>query len=158
MPKDKISEKIRLGDLASNRDPRRASWGYYASDENVCGVGLFFWFNTREELLEFLSEYEGVDSECHEPELLLGQMRKVADQIRAGRLGLEEARQQFNELLKGHLDVEWIGNFDEMLSGNHPFCIQMREDFLEIEDESTVPAVAPRQVKDFIEMLSGYGH
>jgi hypothetical protein len=41
MPKDSISEKIRLGDLASNRDPRRASWGYYASDENVCGVGLF---------------------------------------------------------------------------------------------------------------------
>jgi hypothetical protein len=85
-------------------------------------------------------------------------MRKVADQIRAGRLGLEEARQQFNELLKGHLNVEWIGDFEEMLSGKHPFCIQMREEFLEIDDESTVPVVAPRQVKDFIEMLSGYGH
>src|SRR5262249_54398350 len=104
---------------------------------------LFFWFNTKEQLLEFLTDYEGVDSECDEPELLQEQMRKVADQIRAERLGLEKARQQFNKLLKGHLDIEWIGNFDELLSGKHPFCIRMRATFLDLEDESTVPAVAP---------------
>jgi hypothetical protein len=158
MTKDRISEKIRLGDIASNRDPRQARWGYFACDDNVFGVGLFLWFNTQEQLLEFLSEYEGADSERHEPGLLQGEMRKVADQIKAGCLGIEEARQRFNELLKGHLDIVWIGNFDEMLSGEHPFCTQMRAEFLEVEDESTVPAVAPTQVKDFIEVLHSYGH
>jgi hypothetical protein len=29
---------------------------------------------------------------------------------------------------------------------------------LEVEHESTVPAIAPTQVKDFIEELRSYGH
>ena len=85
-------------------------------------------------------------------------MRNIADHIRGGRLDLEEAGRQLNQQLKGHEEIGRIGNFDEMLSGKHPFCLKMRAEFLEVEDESTVPAVAPTQVKDFIEVLHSYGH
>jgi len=158
MPKATISDKFRLGDIACRRDPRRAPWGYYVCDDNVLGVGLFLWFNTKEGLLQFLAEYEGADSECHDQAVLRPAMRKTANQMIAGKLGFEKGRQRFNALLKGHLDVEWIGHFDEMLSGKHPFCKKMRAQFLELEDVSTVPAIAAEQVKDFMEELRSYGH
>jgi hypothetical protein len=40
-------------------------------------------------------------------------------------LVLEKGRLRFNELLKGHLRIEWMGTFDEMLTGKHPFCKKM---------------------------------
>ncbi len=165
---DRISERLRLGNIASERDPRCSPWGYFGCDY-FPGVGLFFWFDTKEQLLEYLSEYEGADSESHDLEFLRAEMRKITDDIRAGRLDFEVARQQFNAVLKDHLDIEWMGHFDEMQSGKHPFCNQIREEFLEesmetddesigMDDESTAPAIAPEQVEDFIIMLHNYGH
>src|SRR6516164_4294441 len=114
--------KFRLGDIASGRDPRRAPWGYYVCDDNVFGVGLFLWFTTKGRLLQFLAEYEGSDSEKHEQDILRPAMRKVANQIAAGRLAFEKGRLRFNQLLKGHVHIEWMGTFDEMLRGETRFC------------------------------------
>ena len=113
MANDAASKKFRLGDIASRRDPKRAPWGYYCSDDTVLGVGLFLWFNTREGLLQFLAEHEGADSESHDPGALRTAMRKIANQIIGGRLGMEKGRQRFNAVLKGHLEIEWIGHFDD---------------------------------------------
>jgi hypothetical protein len=85
-------------------------------------------------------------------------MRKIAKQISAGRLGLEKGRQRFNAVLEGNLNIEWVGHFDEMLSGKHPFSTVMRAQFLQNEDEGTIPAITPKQVKEFIEELRSYGH
>lgn len=158
MRNDEVQEKFRLGDIASRRDPRRAAWGYYVCDDNVFGVGLFLWFQTKEKLLQFLAEHEGADSESHDLEVLRTEMRKIAGRIRTGRLGLEKGKQRFNTVLKGHLQIEWVGHFDEILSGKNPFGKKIRAEFLEFGDESTVPAIAPAQLKDFIERLRGYGH
>jgi hypothetical protein len=75
-----------------------------------------------------------------------------------GRLGLEKGRQRFNTILKGHLEIEWMGHFDEMLSGRHPFSKKLRAQFLQVEDQATVPAITPMQVSEFIEELGSYGH
>src|SRR5262249_31999651 len=109
-------------------------------------------------LLHFLADYEGVDSDCHDQALLRRAMQKTANQMIAGRLGFEKGRQRFKVLLKGFLDIEWMGHFDEMLSGKHPFCKKMRAQFLEVEDESTVPTLSAEQVNAFIEELRSYGH
>ena len=85
-------------------------------------------------------------------------MRKIANRVIAGRLGLEKGRQRFNVVLKGHLEIEWIGHFDEMLSGRHPFSKKLRAQFLQVEDQATVPAITPTQVREFIEELRSYGH
>src|SRR5262249_11369684 len=61
--------------------------------------------------LQFLAKHEGADSEQHDRESLRTGMRKVANQMIAGLLGLEKARQRFNDLLKGHLQIEWIGTW-----------------------------------------------
>ena len=129
--KDPVALKFRLGDIASARDPRRAPWGYYCSDDHVSGVGLFLWFQTKEGLLQFLAEHEGADSEHHDRNTLRTDMRKFANQILAGRLGLEKGRGRLNKSLKGHLDIEWMGHFDELLSGGHPFAKKLRANFSE---------------------------
>jgi len=154
-----VAPQIRLGNIASNRDPRRAPWGYYCSDDQVFGVGLFLWFKTKEELLRFLGEYEGSNSEQHDQTDLRAGLRKVTKQIGAGRLGLEKGRQHLNELLKGYIQIEWLGTFDEMLAGKHLFCQQLRADFLEVEDSALpAPRIPERSVKGFVDFLRNYGH
>jgi hypothetical protein len=155
---DRSAKKFQLGDIASRRDPRRAPWGYYCCDDSLFGIGLFLWFTTKERLLQFLAEHEGSDSESQEQDVLRSGMRKIVLQISAGRLGLEMGRQRFNAVLKSHLQIEWMGHFDEMLSGQHPFSKKVRTQFLQLEDQPTVPAITPTQVKDFIEELRSYGH
>lgn len=114
MPNDPKEKQIRLGDIASRGDPRRAPWGYYCSDDNVFGVGLFLWFKTKDDLLRFLAEYEASNSEEHDQDALRLGMRKIAKQISAGKLGFEKGRLRFNNVLKGCIQIEWMGHFEEM--------------------------------------------
>jgi hypothetical protein len=44
-----------------------------------------------------------------------------------------------------------------MLSGQHPFSKVLRAQFLQIEDQATVRAITPTQVREFIEELRSYG-
>ena len=150
---DPVALKFRLGDIASQRDPSRAPWGYYCSDDHVFGAGLFLWFKTKEELLQFLAEHEGADSEHHDQATLRAGMRKIANQMIGDRLGFEKGRQRFNALLKGHLDIEWMGHFAGLLSGDSPFGRKLRAEFLATEEP--IPA---ENVPDFIELLRNYGH
>ncbi len=118
---------------------------------------MFLWFNTRARLLRFLADYEGPDSEYDQDNLRLT-MRKVASQILAGRLGFQKGRLKFNALLKGHIQIEWMGHFDELLSGNQPFSKMLRVQFLQVEEQRRVPTIETTDVKDFIEYLRDYGH
>ena len=154
---DPVALKFRLGDIASQRDPRRASWGYYCSDAHPFGAGLFLWFKTKEGLLQFLAEHEGADSENHDQDGLRAGMRKIATQILAGRLGLEKGRQRLNKVLKAHLDIEWMGQFEELLSGSTEFAHKLRAEFFG-SAETSAPPVPPKQVGDFIDYVRNYGH
>ena len=108
--------------------------------------------------MHFLAEHEGADSERHDQAILRAAMRRIATRISAGRLGLEKGRERFNAALKGHLEIRWMGHFDEMLSGKHPFAKVLRAGFLEVEDPTTISPIPPAQVKDFIEELRTFGH
>ena len=151
--KDPVAVKFRLGNIASERDPRRAPWGYYCSDDHMFGAGLFLWFKTKEGLLQFLAEHEGADSEQHDQTTLRPAMRKVANQLLDRGVGLENGRERFNALLKGHLDIEWVGQFDDLLSGESPFAQKLRAEFLDVAG-----AISPQDARDFIEFLRNYGH
>jgi hypothetical protein len=60
-------------------------------------------------------------------------------------------------VLKGCIQIEWMGHFEEMLAGKHPFCTELRAEFLGTERDQS--AVVPlRRVRDFIEDLRAYGH
>jgi hypothetical protein len=157
MRQDASRQKARLADVASRRDPRRAPWGYYVCDDNVFGAGLFLWFNTRQGLLQFLADYEGPDQGGADdvPRVRAG-MRKVANQVLAGRLGLEKGRLRFNKVLQGYLDIEWIGQFEEMLSGKHPLAQKVRADLLGTRGGASVPAIAAEDVREFIEEVRGF--
>jgi hypothetical protein len=156
--RDPVALKFRLGNIASERDPRRSPWGFFCSDDHVFGAGLFLWFKTREGLLQFLADHEGADSEYHDKATLRPAMRKIANQILARRLGLEKGGERFNAVLKGHLDIEWIGEFKELLSGDHPFARKMRAEFFNSEEGSPAHAIPAQEVADFIDLLRNYGH
>jgi hypothetical protein len=156
--KDPVALKFRLGNIASERNPTRAPWGYYCSDDHVFGAGLFLWFQTKEGMLQFLAEHEGADSEQHEQDTLRTGMRKIANQMVTGRLGFEKGTDRFNELLKGHLHIEWVGHFDDLLSGNKNFARKLRAEFCPPEAASSVHSIPNEQIPEFIELLRNYGH
>jgi hypothetical protein len=59
--------------------------------------------------------------------------------------------------LKGHLQIEWLGNFSEMLSGSHSFCQKMSFEFLGTGEQESVPPIPPEHAKGFSEELRSYG-
>jgi hypothetical protein len=68
-------------------------------------------------------------------------MRKVTAQIIAGRLGIENASGRFNEILRGHLDIEWMGHFDQLRSGTDAFGRKLRAEFFQIKNTPVVPSI-----------------
>jgi hypothetical protein len=154
--RDPAALKLRLGNIASERDPRRAPWGYYCSDDHVFGAGLFLWFKSREGLLQFMAEHEGADIDRHDHAALRQAMRKVANQILDRHLSLGKGRERFNALLKGHLNIEWIGHIDDLVSGDDPFGWKLRAEFLSREEATQ--AIAIQDIPDFIDLLRNYGH
>ena len=98
--------------------------------------------------MHFLSEYEGADIEMDDQPKLRETMRRIANQASSGTLTLEEARKRFNRVLKGRLNYEWIGDFDEMVSGKRRFCQKVRAQLLQAE--RGVPEPGTERLKDFI--------
>ena len=150
------------------RDPQKHPWGLFfwgdAPGGIGGGVGCFQWFDSREELLAFVSDYSPAlycsfeeEDEWIEFRVRLRAIAKSFsdDSVR----GLEE----FNTVLKGLLQIDWIDSFDELCKGEESFCRKVRawfrdaDDIDEAEELSSQEAIDLEEVQDFIESLEQYG-
>ena len=84
----------------------------------------------------------------------------IADSIEDEPMGRLEA---FNNLLKGLLQIDWIGRFEELCASDKDFCYKLRVWFRNNADTEGTSIVAsnapiqPEETEAFCEMLREYG-
>jgi hypothetical protein len=145
---------------SAQRDPRDFRCGLFAWGDAppACGggIGCFQWFATVEEALTFVTDsspalYCTFDEE-DEWLLMRQRLRAIADQWQDRPV---DALAAFNAELKGLLQIDWIGRYQDLCEGSHPFCTHVREAFAETEGKTDAGVEAGHE--DWLAFLQQYG-
>jgi hypothetical protein len=122
------------------------------------GIEAFLWFPDRWELLMFLMEYAvdlNVGPACLDHNQLRMQVIRFTEQAIDGELPTDKYIQQVNATLEQFIEIEWIGHFEELVTGDGPFPVRARQRFresLELPHEGNDP-IPDREVEAFTDFL-----
>ena len=151
---------------SSSRDPIAFNWGLFACGDApaACGggAGAFQWFRELSAVLSFITDlspagFATFDEEAEWLELR-DQLRQIATGFEADSTATISA---FNDNLKSMLQIEWIGSFDDLLSGHGSFPRQIRARFRDDWDDELPPestdVISASERESFLAFLSEYG-
>ena len=157
-----------LAQLSAERSPQTHTWGMFSWGDAPGaiggGVGCFQWFDSCEELLSFLTDYSPALYMSFEQKkdwfTFRDRLRLIAASIEDEPMGGLDA---FNNSLKGLLQIDWIGRFEELCASDKDFCCKLRVWFRNNADTDETSIVAsnapiqPEEIEAFCEMLREYG-
>lgn len=139
------------------REPYSYSWGFFAYDDSPGaaggGAGNFSWFDKKEELVRFLQKFPllahslgTTDADLFEKaqRLLSTATAESFDQKKVDEL---------NQIISGVEQIQWFGQFSDLLSGETEFAQGLRKFF----SSSTNP-LSKVQIPEFAEFLRNWGH
>jgi hypothetical protein len=151
----------------SDRDPENEIWwGFYAyGDASPAiggGVGAFIWFPERDEMLDFIKlvlPYSPPGPSQVDWGKVERKTSAIVDQMRNGNIDDESATNQLNEALKSFSQFEWMGTFDDLRRGQHPYAIKVREGFRSEHSNSTEPfdRIGDGELAEFKEFIGMWG-
>jgi hypothetical protein len=164
---DRRDRAWELAGKASECLPKVGSWGYFSSEPPPSGIGAFCWFESREELVDFLVEFG--------PFLFPSESVGRSDEwpARAREFQAELQRFRLEEITSDALvdaahksidtdgQLDWVGPLEELVSGRTLFAEEVRRALVDSEDDGGWEPRSPvpkRQTRRFLEDLVGYGH
>jgi hypothetical protein len=144
---------------ANDRDPRKFPLGYFSGGAFVLdSVRVFQWFATIEEVAAWIRDAEPKIAET-EDQQDIARYARASEALLQNSSNLEEARKAVAEALGPVLSFDWLGSFEELISGDSEFARDVRIGFWEHDDEdNNEPTSIPAEkVEEFIEFLKSYG-
>ena len=145
-------EAIEISSATCERDPRKAPYGILNGGSFVLdSVRVFMWFETTEELADHLANVLPASFQADEDS-------QAEFSVRVAPLlaGLEDPANwpaivtAYNAEIREYAVIDWLGTFDELLSGDSELAVGLREEIN--EDESAAPIVGD-DVEEFIQYL-----
>ena len=140
-------------------------WGLYSCNDApgvfADGYGSFVWFETRSEMIDFLEiafAYTALGVK-HSQSELASKISNVTKQLKSRKISDENAVSDFNEILQSEYLIEWIGKFEDLTQGDHPYALKTRAEFwAELEDGEgghtrPIDADNMQAFKEFIEFF-----
>ena len=148
------------------RDPRVFAWGLFAYADAPGGigggVGGFQWFGDLPELLSFITDlsaagYATFDEEADWQEMR-GCLRQIAERYERDP---DQAIRAFNQELVSLLQINWIGQLEDLLSGagEYPKTVRahFRDDWDDQPTATSIELIKEAEVEAFISFLGAYG-
>lgn len=145
--------------------PDGNAWGFFSYGD-ACGaigggVGMFTWFDSRAELLEFIAS----TLPCSPPgpseadvDTVEAETRQIIDALSVGKLEDSEAVARLNRVLASFSHIEWIGTFEALLSGPHEYASLVRGHFRGRDaDRNDTSPIQPQETTDFQDFLMTWG-
>ena len=147
---------------AGERIPEASSWGFVAfgvGDWHPAfggGSSGFFWFPTREDLLDFIgTQLAYFPNSGFDPSEMATAAAEIVGRVGAGITPMSDALLELDACMKGHWQFLWCGQFEGLVSGDLPFERELRADFREsLDDEADGHLERPieaEELKSFIE-------
>jgi hypothetical protein len=146
----------------SQREAHETDYGFCAYGDAPPAIGggtpWFYWFETKQTMLQFLGEHALF---LHPPGGLNlatadGAIRRAVTEFGTG--DLEALRVQLNRHLKGSSQFSWLGSFKQLRESDHPEAEKIRGEFpAENRTPGETRPVDKNDARAFAEFLVGYG-
>jgi hypothetical protein len=152
-------------EVSSGAPPENCEWGFFSYGDAPPaiggGVGMFTWFSDRASMLEFIEEtlpyYPPGQSDLDANEIA-GNASAVVEKLRLGTLTDEDGRQQLNKVLETCSQLNWIGTVSDLLSGKHPYVVEVRKTFRDDEDDDADGGpIGEEEKEEFFAFLDTWG-
>ncbi|HEY9733865.1 MAG TPA: hypothetical protein V6C89_18285 [Drouetiella sp.] len=139
------------------KEPTSYSWGFFAYDDGPDvvggGPGNFSWFDSKEELVNFLVKFPMLahsattsNSEQFDKakDIMLSVTPDTFDQAVVDKL---------NKAIAGVEQIQWFGQLNDILTGDTEFEMGLRKFFSGSSDKLT-----KSRIPEFAEFLRNWGH
>lgn len=159
--------------LVQSRNPIEFSWGYYSNDTHPQGgVGSFSWFESRDELLDYLVSVDaqiwsysaqGLDEEAYTE--MKKAIQKILKEADSNRELTDSLRKRISKHLSEQLmdvEISWWGKFSDLCSGKDAFSREFIDwffdDYGEYSEDKKPKTVTAEHIPEFIEFCKEFGH
>ncbi len=167
---DDLDERIERAEaswqeVSSGAPPDDAEWGFFSYGDAPPaiggGVGMFTWFPDRNSMLEFIEHtlpYFPPGQSNLDFDEIAENTAVVVEKIRLGAISDLDGIKELNEVLVTCSQLNWIGTVTDLLTGNHPYAIEVRAAFRDDDDEDADGGPIDEDEKeDFFEFLESWG-
>lgn len=139
------------------REPTSYSWGFFAYDDAPVatggGAGNFSWFDSKDELVEFLKKFPllahssgSADNELFE------KARSCVEKVKPENFEQHNV-DELNKIIVGVEQIQWFGQFNDLLSSETEFAAGLRKFFA-----GSTNKLPKSQIPEFSEFLRNWGH
>lgn len=167
---DDLEERIERAEeswqeVSSGPPPDDCEWGFFSYGDAPPaiggGVGMFTWFSDRNSMLEFIEHtlpYNPPGQSDLDPDEIAENTAAVVEKLRLGTINDLDGIKELNEVLVTCSQFDWMGTVDDLLSGNHPYAVHVRQTFRDDEEEdSEGEPIAEDEKEEFFEFLESWG-
>jgi hypothetical protein len=168
---DDLEERVEKAEaswqeVSSGGPPDDYEWGFFSYGDAPPaiggGVGMFTWFPDRAAMLTFIEEtlpYSPPGQASLDPNEIAENAAKVVERIRIGTLSDEDGRLALNKVLETCSQLEWIGTVADLLAGDHPYTVHVRQAFRADDDDDDADGgpITEEEKDEFIEFLNTWG-
>lgn len=138
------------------REPFSYSWGFFAYDDTQGaaggGAGNFSWFDSKGELVSFLQKFPLLAHSLGTTDAeLFEKAQGYLSTVSADTFD-QKAVDEFNQIISGVEQIQWLGQFSDLLSGESEFAQGLRKFF----SASSQP-LSKIQIPEFAEFLRNWG-
>ena len=157
--------EARWQEVSSGSPPDDCEWGFFSYGDAPPaiggGVGMFTWFPDRNSMLEFIEHtlpYNPPGQSDLDPDEIAENTAAVVEKFRRGAISDRDGIKELNEVLVTCSQLKWIGTVNDLLTGNHPYAVHVREAFREDDgEEAGDELITEEEKEDFYEFLESWG-
>lgn len=155
---------LQATQAAANLWPSESSWGAFIYGDAPGGIGggigSFCWFDRREQLLDYVKThlvFLNPGPVTLDPAKVAANVQETIERVEVGMLDMRADQAQVNQPLQSFSQIQWWGQFSELLHGETEFAIGVREWFHQIEGPDGTAPITPEDENRFAEEIRSYG-
>lgn len=138
------------------REPSSYSWGFFAYDDTPGsaggGAGNFSWFDKKEDLVRFLQKFPLLAHSLGTADAELFEKAKGFLSTVTAESFDQKKVDELNQIISGVEQIQWFGQFSDLLSGETEFAQGLRKFF-----SSSTNHLSKIQIPEFAEFLRNWG-
>jgi len=151
---------------ANTLKPGPATWGFYHYDDaapaQMGSIGAFLWFPSRPAMLSFLTKYLPYVNGPRDgdPAAVSESVAGIVKQVQEREIDDKAAVRRLNRKLKDYSQIEWLGQFDDLLQGKSgKFAAMLRKWYRDnhTDQKSSSAPIPKAEVKEFMQAIRMYG-
>lgn len=148
--------------------PKDMCWGFYSYSDASAGIGggagMFIWFSTKNEMMNFIATtlpYDPPGPAAADWGTVASKTKSIAEAMKDGTLDTNSGLSQLNEALKNFSQFEWMGTPEELFAGEHKYAAKVRAAFrgfcVDEDPQCNSGPILPEEKDAFCDFLDEYG-